>query len=194
MKNFDPFEFAKNQFPFLQAEDVVSLLKSSRVKKLQTGEVFIERGKKTEKSALIIKGLLRGYRITSEGEEKNVLFRKEFEVIGSLQSMVMNEPTVEQVDALEVSWVFEFNFKRFRELSYKNIRISRAYNRIVELMLVDAVERIYAFTLESPEERYLNFAQKNRALVQRVPLKHLASYLGVTPWSLSRIRRRVAGK
>lgn len=189
---FDPKEYIQRFFPFLEVQDLAQIIQHTKIIKLNEGDIYIAKGEKEPKSALIVKGLVHAYHILNEEEQKTILFRKEFEFIGSLQYMIEGKPAVEQVEALEKSWLIEADFHVFREMAKKNIRVSRAYNSLVETMLMDAVNRLISFTLENPEERYLKFAEENQDLLQRIPLKYLASYLGVTSFSLSRIRKRIS--
>ena len=61
-------------------------------------------------------------------------------------------------------------------------------------MLKESIERVESFTLHSPEERYINFVKSKPNIVNRVPDKYIATILGMTPVSLSRIRKRIATK
>lgn len=189
---FDPFKFTSERFPFLGVEDVAALLKSSKLIKLKAGEQFINQGEIDYSSAFIVKGMMRAYCITDDADERTVLFRAEYEFIGSIPSMIYDEPATEQVEALENSVLFLFDFRHFRKLAEKNNAISRAYSHMMEDMLHDAIGRIQDFTVLTPEQRYLKFERENPKLMQRIPLKHLASYLGVAVPSLSRIRARIA--
>lgn len=189
---FDPIKFARAQFPVLPAKEALEIIKSSKVLNLKAGDVFIEQGEVSYSSAFIVKGLMRAYCITNDAEEKTVLFRGEYEWIGSIPSMIKDKPANEQVVALEDTLLFLFDFRHFRSMAEKNSKISAAYSRMVEDMLSDAIDRIQDFTVLTAEQRYVKFERENRKLMQRIPLKYLASYLGIAVPSLSRIRARIA--
>lgn len=188
---FNTLEFIRQKFPFLEAKEAMKVIAKSKVKKLKTGEVFILEGEVAEVTAYIAKGILRAYS-TVEGEEKTILFRREGELIGSPPSMFKGMPAQETVSAVEHSLILVMDWKGFRELSIKNLQLSKAYTRAVEEMMLDAVQRIQDFTVLTPEQRYLKFLKENKELINRVQLKHVASYIGITEQSLSRIRARLA--
>ncbi len=190
---FDLFNYVKKIFPLLHVQDIAKLVSKTKIISLKEKELLIKKGEKNPKAALIIKGLVRAYHLVEE-DQKTVLFRKEGEFIGSPHWMFSRKPAVEEVEALENSWLVEVDFQTFKKLAEKNLPLARAYNTALESMLMDAIIRIESFTALSPEERYLKFIENNKGLAQRIPMKHLASYLGVTPFSLSRIRRRIADR
>lgn len=189
---FNALELVRQKFPMLDAKEALKVIANSELRKLKPGEVLIEDGTVAPITAYIAKGILRAYIVTEGVEEKTVLFRKEGEFIGAPPSMFKDEPAQENVEALENSVVFIIDWKGFRELAKKNIHLANAYARVVEEMMLEAVERIQDFTVLTPEERYIKFEKENRKLMQRIPLKYLASYLGVAVPSLSRIRARLA--
>jgi len=189
---FDPFKFASNRFPYLGTSDVAALVKTAKVISLKSGDVFIRHGEVDTRTAFIVSGLFRTYCITSEGDEVTQVFKKEYELIGSIPSMLFNEPASEQIEAIEDTLILLFDFKNFRELAKKNRSLSSAYTSMIEDMLHEAIDRIQDFTVLSAEQRYVKFESENRKMMQRIPLKHLASYLGIAVPSLSRIRARLA--
>ncbi len=190
---FNALEFARQKFPSLNAKEVTQIVTNTKLKKLKAGEVFIEAGTVAEGPAYIAKGLMRSY-VDRDGEEKTVVFRKESEFIGSLPSMFRDKPAIETTVAVEDSVIMMLDWVGFRALAGKNAVIGRAYSRLIEDMMLEAVERIQDFTVLTPEERYTKFENDNRNLMQRIPLKYLASYLGVAAPSLSRIRLRLSQK
>lgn len=189
---FDPIEIAKTQFPDLGIEDVLTLVKSSRLVKRKAGHVLIKQGEISHQAAFVVNGLVRVYCVLDDGGEKTVLFRKEQDFVGSFPSMLHDKPAEEQVEALEDSILCLFDFKTFRKLARKNFNISKAYSSGLEKALEETIVRIQDFSVLSPEERYVKFMKENKDLNQRVALKHLASYIGVAVESLSRIRARIS--
>lgn len=188
---FNTLEFARQKFPSLNAKDVTQIVTNTKLQKLKAGEVFIEAGTVVEGPAYIAKGLMRSY-VDRDGEQKTVVFRKESEFIGSLPSMFRDEPAIETTVAVENCVIMMLDWVGFRALAGKNAVIGRAYSRLIEDMMLEAVHRIHDYTTLSAEERYMKFVKEEKGLLNRIQLKHLASYIGVTEQSLSRIRARIA--
>lgn len=191
---FNVQEFVRTKLPFLSVAETLKIVAKTKVIKLAEGEVYIKEGEVNENPGYIAKGLMRAYTLKNEAEEYTVVFRKEGEFIGALPSMLREQPANETVVAMEDSVLFQFDWKGFKKLAHKNATISRAYSHIIEEMLLDAVQRIQDFTLLSPEERYLKLIEDEPDLVDRVPLKHIATYLGIAVPSISRMRARIAKK
>lgn len=189
---FDPFKFASERFPSLAAKDVASLIKTSKVVRLKAGETFIKQGERNPQSGFIISGIMRAYCIVDGYKEVSIIFRGVYEFIGSIPAMMFDEVADEQVEALEDTVLFVFDYANFRSLAKSNTGIAKAHSRVMEILLKDAISRIHDFAILSPEERYVKLIKENKKLVQRVPLKYLASYLGITEVSLSRIRGRIS--
>lgn len=188
---FNTLEFIRLKFPFLEAKEALKIIANTKIRKLKAGEVFIQEGEVAEVTAYIAKGILRAY-TTVEGEERTVLFRKEGELIGAPPSMFKGSPASETVEGLENSVILVIDWKGFRRLAKTNKQVGNAYTQAVEDMMLEAVERIQDFTILSPEQRYLKFIKEEKDLVNRVPLKHIASFIGVSKVSLSRMRARIA--
>ncbi|MBS1617248.1 MAG: Crp/Fnr family transcriptional regulator, partial [Bacteroidetes bacterium] len=100
----------------------------------------------------------------------------------------------ETSEAIEPTILFTGDFKAFKEKAEQDLDLMRFYNLVLEETLVNAIRRIEEFTQRSPEERYQRILLEQPGLIDRAPLKYLASYLGITPVSLSRIRKRISGK
>ena len=188
---FNTLEFARQKFPFLEVKEAMAVIANTELRKVQGGEELIKEGEVASFSAYIIKGIFRAYKYV-DGEEKTVLFRKETEFIGAPPSMFRDKPAEETVIATEDSLILVFDWKGFKELSKKNSKVANAYSHLVEDMMLEAIDRIQDFTILTPEQRYLKFVSENKDLMNRLQLKHIASYIGITEQSLSRIRARLA--
>lgn len=188
---FNTLEFARQKFPSLNAKEVAQIIAKSKLRKLKPGELFIKEGEVSSGPAYIAKGVMRSY-VKVDGEEKTVVFRKDSEFIGALPSMFNDEPAVETVVAVENCIILTLDWKGFRQLAAKNSIIGRAYSRVIEGMMLESVDRIHEFTTLSAEQRYVKFIQENKDLLNRVQLRQVASYIGITEQSLSRMRARSA--
>jgi CRP-like cAMP-binding protein len=186
----DPLSLIRSKFPFLTEEDIAAVVRLASMRTVSAGEHLIRAGTVNYNGFLVVKGLLRNYHVLPNGSERTVLFTAEGGSVASYASVLRNMPTVEQVTALEETLVLVIDVRELRNLMDSSPELMRAYAQVIEQLLLDAITRIDRFVLLSPEERYFTFTKEHAGLEQRIPQKHLASYLGITPVSLSRIRAR----
>jgi CRP-like cAMP-binding protein len=139
---------------------------------------------------LIRKGIIRTYILTDSGEEKTIRLAKERDFTTCAASFLKGKPSTEYLEVLEDCKVIAVNSKKMEELAKGNIRILRLLNEGLKESMYDAIERVEFFTIHTPEERYRKIMKESPNLFDRVQQKHLASYLGITTVSLSRIRNR----
>jgi CRP-like cAMP-binding protein len=180
--------------PELPPELLSQVLEKSSMVTFKPGDLIIESGEVSNKGYLIVKGLIRNYHIMPDDSEHSVLFRKEGEFVVSYPSMFNGEPSTENTEALEETTAIELNLHEIRELIKNNLEFAGAYIKILEQSLVMTISRIDDFTLRTPEERYVRFISKHPDLTDRIQQQHLASFLGITPISLSRIKARLRRK
>ncbi len=185
------FKEAFNRFKFLKLTDLVALFKIATLKSYKKGEIIAEPGKVFEYAFLIRKGLIRTYVITPEGEEKTIRLALEKDFTSCGQSMLFGKASTEYLEAMEDCKVIAINIQKLNKLCEDNIRILRLHHEGIKEAFGDAIERVEFFTILTPEQRYQRIMDESPELIQRVPQKFLASYLGVTTVSLSRIRTRL---
>lgn len=186
----DPLSLIKERFPYLHEDDMAAVMRLASMRTVSAGEHLIRAGTVNYSGFLVVKGLLRNYHILPDGSERTVLFTSEGGSVASYATVFRNLPTVEQVTAIEETLVIAMDTREMRKLMESRPELRLAYSQVIEQLLLDAITRIDRFVLLSPEERYRAFVKENPGLEQRIPQKHLASYLGITPVSLSRIRAR----
>lgn len=191
----DTFEFFKNRHPYLTQKDIELLLAESHMVHLKPGEIFFKEGDTDMKTGFVLRGLLRGYHKEEEKEEETtVVFITEGQPCTSYQWLLGPNPSLETFEALEPTVIMVNTLDRLEKLREHNINILRLYSHTLEEKLIGAIERIQDFTMRNPETRYLALLKSRPELPQRVSQKHLASYLGITQQSLSRIRARIVKK
>ena len=192
MKNL-VFDFFK-EYRFLKMGDLVELYKVTSLESYPSGEVLARQGQSFNYAIGIRSGIIRTYILTSDGEERTVRFAKEGDFAAPARSLLYDEPSSEFLEVVEDAKVVLLNATQLKKLTTDNIRLMRMWNVAISKAFADAILRIEFFTSMSPEERYVHLMQVSPDLLQRVPQKYLASYIGVTTVSLSRIRSRVGLK
>ena len=174
----------------LEPSDLEAIYKIASKKNYAAGDVFIPLGSSRKKIGIVEIGLARGYRIKTSGEEVSIDFAKEGEIASTQDLILYETESAQMVEFLEPSTVLVFDYRDIEDLARNNLRIERLKNKFIQDYLVKILHRLETFLVYSPEERYEWLIQEQPELLQRVQQKHLASYLGITPVSLSRLRTR----
>lgn len=152
--------------------------------------VILKAGEIAKKAYYIIKGCMRVYYVR-DGIEISAYFFTEDMFTNACESFIGQKPSRHFIEAAEDSIVLSVSYQKLEEL-YN--RLPKA-NVLFRKMMEERFEAIHhSFTsqiLESPKERYINLQKNNPALLNRIPQHQIATYLGITPISLSRIRSRL---
>lgn len=149
------------------------------------------RSKKIEKSIYFIKqGIVRAYTKTVDNEI-TFWFGKEGDTIISMKSYVLNQKGYEEIELLENAMLYELKTKNIKSLFNTDIHIANWGRTLAEQELVKTEERLISRQFRTAKERYKQLLNQNPDLIRRVQLGHIASYLGITQVSLSRIRAEI---
>ena len=185
---------ALKEFTFLSPKDMLQLASIAKLQYVNRGEHIVKEGEYNYKAIKVIKGLLAHYVIDSDGVEKTLLFVPENKNSGSLQTTINRKAADENIVALESSLLLTIDIRELEKLASNSINILKLLNQSYKLIITEAASRIKFLIVNSPEERYLHFCETYPNLEQRVKQKDLASFLGITVSSLSRIRARIMKK
>ena len=170
-----------------EVEFFTSLLKPRTLRKRQ---YLLQAGDVSLYETFVIKGLLRAYTVDKTAQEHVVLFASEGWWISDMYSFLTNTPATQHIDALEDSEVLCIE-KGDLERLYNDVpKFERFFRIILQNAFVANQQRIIASISQSAEELYVNFVKRYPTLEQRIPQVQIASYLGITPETLSRIRRQ----
>lgn len=178
-------------FKNLDNETIAFLTEKGKFINVSKNEIFIQPSAKNTDITFVITGLSRGYFIV-KGEEKTIGFRNEGSLIASYKSIILNKPTNIYFQAIEETMLFTISYEHIKKLEINNILVLQTINKLLKQQLVSTLQRIENHITLSPKEHYLYFIRENKDFANRVPLKHLASYIGIKPESLSRIRAKIS--
>ncbi len=160
-------------------------------KKLRKRQYLLQEGDVCKCAAFVSRGCLRLYSLDNFGREHIQNFAVEGRWMTDSVSYHTQEPSASNIDALEDSELFLIDRKSQEKLVSAVPKWGEYLRLVLEEMIKDALKRISDFVSLSSEERYKNFLRSYPDLMQRIPLHQIASFLGITPQSLSRIRREV---
>ena len=172
-------------------EEMITLFNIAVQYQLKANEVYIRDGESSKKLAFIEKGIIRTYAVKDNGDEATLLLRWEGQFIASHDTIILGQPSRFVYRALENTSIFEIDYDVLENILHQNTKYERLRIYFLMKMLGEALQLAESFILFTPEERYLNLMKEKYDIVNRVPDKYLASLLGITPVSLSRIRKRI---
>jgi len=156
-------------------------------------ELFITEGKVCKELAFICKGSFRYHKVI-DGIEVTTFFSFDHDWVSAYTSFLRKTPSFISVEAMEDSEVLVLKYDDLQYL-YQHYAAFERFGRLMAEYIVGCLDdRMLGLLLKTPEERYLKALTENSLYFERVPQHYIASYLGVAPESLSRIRKRVMHK
>ena len=169
-------------------------MKNISIKNVSKGSIIQRPGEFCRHSFFVEKGLLRSYTIDALGKEHIIQFGSENWIVTDRSSVFFNEPSELYIDAIEDTTYVALD----STFADKTSQLSPAFQTFNERALHNHIrhqqKRINLLLSAPAEERYLNFIQLYPEITQRVPQWMIASYLGITPESLSRVRKELIKK
>lgn len=157
---------------------------------LKKGDYFLEVGQRCNLVAFIRTGMLRIHYPNTKGEETTCYFSLPNEFITSFPSFTTQNPSTENIQAILPTELFVISKQNLEQL-YQKIPSTQEFGRkAAENLTMIMEKRISLFLNNSAEERYEFLLKDNPILIQTVPLQYLASYLGISPQHLSRLRKK----
>lgn len=185
------FEFLYKHIS-LTDEEIKALLSLNLFHTFKKGEVLLQEGQRTMNNFFVLKGCIRVYYII-DGEEKTTAFYTEMEGF-TPHCVISNAPSEYNVSTVEDAVLLISTPEMEKEINNKFPKFEKLCKNLSEELLVKQRLDFDEFKTSSPEQRYLNLLKKRPELLQRVPQHQLASYLGIKPQSLSRLRARISDK
>lgn len=170
-------------------QDLEETMKRFRPEKLPAKSHFVEKGKVSDRIGFLQSGLLRAYFYDDRANDITTHFFKPGTVVISMESFNSQVPSGEYITAMEDSELLVVTFGQMQEL-YAAVPIWQQIARDVdEMKYNDLMNRAIQLQTLSASERYQLFCERHSDILQKVALKHVASYLGIDIATLSRIRR-----
>lgn len=185
------FDFIDRYMP-LTAEEKAAILAVDIFRTVKKKTLLLKQGQFSKDSYFVLKGCLRTYYVI-EGEEKTTGFYTEMDAL-TPPCVIQNKPSECYIETVEDCLLTVSNAEMGAEVNLRFPRFEILCRMLSEELLVQKQLDFDLFKTSSPEQRYLNLLEQRPDLIQRVPQYQLASFLGIKPQSLSRLRARIVEK
>jgi len=161
-------------------------------KKLRKKQYLVQEGDPCKYTAFVNKGILRSYTVDEKGIEHIVQFALEDWWIADIYSFLTGEPSTCNIDALEDAELLLITKAAQDDMVLQVPKMERYLRLLMQNNLIALQRRLMSSLNYTAEDKYLQLIATCPTIVQRVPQHYIASYLGITPETLSRIRRQMA--
>lgn len=179
------------QHPLFEPQDLEQIYSAHQKINLSKGEFILEKGKIANEYFILDDGLVRTYLYDFDGNEITTGFSGKNEVVIEVASIFQRIPTQEYIQCLTDCVLWKINYEDFQNLFHK-IPAFREWGRAwMAFELYLSKKRATEMITEPAKMRYLHLMQEKPQIIQQAPLKYIASFLGVTDTSLSRIRKEI---
>ncbi|GAA0876055.1 Crp/Fnr family transcriptional regulator [Wandonia haliotis] len=160
---------------------------NSKVSTFKRGEVVVREGQFSKKAYLIVEGCSRAYYL-KDGKDISDWFTFENQFMAPIVSFFSEKPSPHYVEFVEDSTVLEFSKDTLDKLTDKHHDFERFISKVVTETMLGLCERLYTIQFNKADDRYKHLLSIYPNITSRIPLTHIASYLGITLETLSRIR------
>lgn len=184
-------KFFNNIIP-LSEKTISSISKLFVFDELKKEEYFIRKGQLAKEIAFLETGIVRAYYINNDGKEYNKTFFSAPSIIGSYASLISKQKNVVAQQALTDCKIWKASFHKIEKLSEDNIEIERLRRIISEGYFLSNEKKEIEMALLDAGKRYLILQKEYPGIELQIPQYHIASYLGISPTQLSRIRKKKA--
>jgi CRP-like cAMP-binding protein len=174
----------------LSKEEIEAIDKTMVTKQFKKGTILLKEGQTSSDAFFVLEGIVRQYCII-DGEEKTTDFFTDAQWVVSLNNINVNSPSTHFVECSSDCLVLMGDSTKGEDLYRKYPKLETIARKLMTNVFIEQQAKLEAFTHNSPLVRYQNLISNRPDLIQKVPQYQIASYIGVTPESLSRIRKRI---
>jgi CRP-like cAMP-binding protein len=185
--------YYKKLVPGLREEDWNVMQEKFTIQKLKKGELLIRNGEICRQVCFINKGLLRMFYVV-DGREICTGFINENEYISQYDSFLTRQPSAGNIDALEDCELINLSYDDMQAIYNSNPLLETFGRKIAEMLFIMISFQATRLLTMTPEERYQSVTEYQPFVIQRVPQYMIASFIGITPEHLSRVRKKMTGK
>lgn len=175
----------------LSPEEIFSIAGILRLASIKKNDFWVQEGEVCDRIGLILKGYARTYYLDHQQRDMTYQFIWEFNILVSLRSFIGRRPAVCSIVAMENMEVLYANYGDLMALAQKHPRFEALVKDLVGDNIPDIRGHTRLLQMVSAQDRYEHLIASRPDIVRRVPLKHIASYLGMSTETLSRVRSKV---
>lgn len=176
-------------FPNISEQAQVDFTKCIFERKVTKGTLLLKQGEICRYIYFIKEGFARGF-YYQDGKEFTLWFGLENDIISSMYSFVCQKKSFESIEIMENSVLYCLEYAQLQRLYKQHIEINLIGRLFTEKYYIRLEERVMSLQFQTAQERYNQIIKTNPRLIQRATLGHIASYLGITQETLSRIRAK----
>ena len=180
-------ETVNRRFPEMTIESRKLLASIVTRKDMEKGEILLKEGQVSHHFVVVAKGMVRQF-YYKNGKDVTEHFSYEGDIVICIESVLQQEPTRLMIEALEAGTLYLIPADQLLSLSKESWEINMFYRKMLEYSLIVSQKKADSWRFETARERYLRLMETQPEVIKRAPLAHIASYLLMTPETLSRVR------
>jgi CRP-like cAMP-binding protein len=177
----------------LSEEEIEAIVETMNIQPYKKGSVLLKEGQISTEAYFILEGCVRQYYVV-DGEEKTNNFFTEEQWVVSINSLSQITPSNHFLECCIDSLLVVGNREKEEDLYRRFPKLETISRKVMEKVFAEQQEIMSSYTIDTPEQRYLKLLKSRPKLFQNIPQYQIASYIGVKPESLSRIRKRISQK
>ena len=186
---YENIELFLKSFNILTDIEIDDFIQLSTYKLLKKSEYFVREGETCKQVGFVLSGTLRTYYTSNKAEEITYCITFPNSLMTAYSSFLTAQPTVENIQAVTVTELLVVQKDLLEKLVQQNPNWIYFFKTIAEQQYIELEKRIFQLQTTDAAKRYANLMENQPEYIQKIPLQYLASYLGITPRHLSRIRR-----
>lgn len=194
MLDFDRLQDIYQYGDILTQEDIMLLVQIAQKKSFKAGELMYREGVSSKELFFVLNGIVRIFHVNELGKETTTNLYDEYKIYADYDCLVFGQPARFSIQAIENTTILKATWEDLEKVFQQHTKLYDVQSFVFYHLLRAEKQRVESFVLFSPEERYLNFLEKNGNLYNRVHNKYIANILGITPVSFSRIKKRILQK
>ncbi len=185
---------ALGSFAEIPDQEWEKVSRSFRHLHLRKNEFFIREGAKPDKMACIVRGIFRVYYVTQAGEERILVLRGEGRMLSAFSAILARTPSWYSIQALEEADLLYVSVDQYQKGLLGHSCWKAINDKYTQMLFMEKERRESEFLSDDAETRYVKFKVRFPGVEERIRQYHVASYLGITPVALSRIRKKMRKK